>query len=71
MLTFTCAEGSATQSCDSSGVCTTTCTDPQWLVMPELLPPLSAGDGATIGLAIVLAWGAGVSIKLVIRFLRR
>lgn len=53
------------QSCDTTNIQTDgTCSVPVWVELPaQALPPLSAGDGLIIGVAIVGCWIAGASWK--------
>lgn len=71
-LTMTCAESAAQQTCSGDpAVCTVTCTDPQWSVVPTVLPPLSIGDGFLIGSAILTVWGIAVAGRMVRRFVSK
>lgn len=42
---------------------TQTCTAPQWVELPGVLPPLSAEEGAAIGAAILGCWIVGAVVR--------
>jgi hypothetical protein len=52
-------------------VCTATCTDPQWSVMPSLLPDLSIADSLKITAAILTVWGLAVAARMLRRYIAK
>jgi hypothetical protein len=57
------------ETCDQANVDASTgqCSAPSWQPLPSWLPQLTAADGVSIGVAILLAWATAYAYKVLRR----
>lgn len=47
------------------------CAHPVYMELPAVFPPLSVGQGAQLGGAVVLVWATSFALRTVARFIWR
>jgi len=62
-LYMACLPANQASETDSDGTTTTTCTAPQWVPAPSLIPFLDAAAGVALGVAILTCWATAYGYK--------